>query len=114
MSDGGRELARLIEVGKGSLVLHVYVQPRSGRDAIAGRHDGALKVRVRAAPVDGAANDAVRDLLAAEIGIPRRCVDLVAGATSRKKRFRIEGMDAATLEARLLELLDGIPGQRLG
>jgi uncharacterized protein YggU (UPF0235/DUF167 family) len=56
----------------------------------------------------------VRDLLAAEIGIPRRSVDLVAGATSRRKRFRIEGMDAATLEARLVELLDGIPGQRLG
>ncbi|MCU1458956.1 MAG: hypothetical protein JWL73_3048 [Actinomycetia bacterium] len=108
------DLGRLIEPGIGSVVLHVHVQPRSGRDAIAGRHDGALKVRVRAAPVDGAANDAVGDLLAARIGVPRRCVELASGATSRKKRFRIDGLDAATLEARLVELLDGIPGQRLG
>jgi uncharacterized protein (TIGR00251 family) len=104
----------LIEAGDGWVVLHVHVQPRSGRDAIVGRHDGALKVRVRAAPVDGAANEAVRDLLADRIGVPRRSVELVAGAGSRKKRFRIEGIGTGALEARLIELLDGIPGQRLG
>jgi uncharacterized protein YggU (UPF0235/DUF167 family) len=89
-------------------VLDVRVTPRSGRDAIEGverRADGrtVLKARVRAAPVEGDANAALRRLIAKELGIAPRQVEFAAGATARLKRLRIAG-DAQTLDAMLERL----------
>jgi uncharacterized protein YggU (UPF0235/DUF167 family) len=83
-------------VGAGSVDLTVRLTPRAGRDAIEGievRADGrpVLKVRVRAAASEGEANAALIRLLAASIGIAPRHVTLVAGATARIKRLRIDG-----------------------
>lgn len=65
-------------------------------------HDGRLKVAVTAPPVDGEANAAVIELLAKELGIPRRQIEVIAGASSRRKTVRIECADAqARLEALL-------------
>ena len=79
-----------------------------GRDAIDGVDtlaDGRdiLKVRVRAAPSEGEANDALCRLLAKALGIPRRDVSLTAGATSRIKRLAVSG-DVPTLIAALEKL----------
>ncbi|ACL58537.1 DUF167 family protein [Methylobacterium nodulans] len=87
------------------LEVRVRATPRGGRDAIDGietRADGlsVLKVRVRAAPEDGAANTAIRDLLKTALGCPARAVRLTAGATARVKIFRIEG-DGEALARRL-------------
>ena len=89
------------------LELCVRVTPRGGRDAIDGLEvlsDGrrVLKVRVRAAPADGAANEAVRRLLARVLGLPASAVSLESGATARLKTFSIAGAAeplAATLAA---------------
>ena len=62
--------------------------------------DGALRVRVAAAPVDGAANGALGRLIAASLGVANGHVRIVAGMASRRKTVEVEGVDAAALEAR--------------
>ncbi len=81
------------------VVVALRVTPRSVRDAIEGVDDeGALRVRVTAAPADGAANKAVIKLLAKALGVPKSALTLVAGASSRHKRLRIEGMSAVAVQ----------------
>ncbi len=84
-----------------SVVIAVRVTPRSSGDAIEGVGvQGELRVRVTAPPADGAANQAVTKLLAKALGVPKGAVILVSGTSSRHKRFRIEGRDAASVEGR--------------
>ncbi|MBW3567906.1 MAG: DUF167 family protein [Proteobacteria bacterium] len=71
------------------VILDVYVQPRASRDAIVGIHDGALKIRITAAPVDGKANRYLQRFLAREFGVPAGSVSLLWGLTGRRKKFRI-------------------------
>ena len=83
----------------------VRLTPKGGRDAIDGLEilsDGraVLKVRVRAAPSEGEANEALCRLIAKSVGVPPRDVALVAGATARIKRLTISG-DGPTLMATL-------------
>lgn len=69
------------------------MQPRASRAGIAGwRPDGALGVRVTAAPVDGRANTAVALLLADALSVPASAVAIVRGATGRDKYVRVAGM----------------------
>jgi uncharacterized protein YggU (UPF0235/DUF167 family) len=89
----------------GGVALHVRLTPKGGRDAIDGIEtlaDGraVLKARVRAAPSEGEANDALIRLIAKALGVPPRDVTLAAGATARVKRLLIAG-DGPTLIARL-------------
>jgi hypothetical protein len=82
----------------------VRVTPKGGRDAIDGVEalsDGRpiLKVRVRAAPEDGAANEGVRRLVAKALGLPASAVTLEAGATARLKTFLIAGEGEALARA---------------
>ncbi len=68
--------------------LTIRITPRGGRDAVDGVDaDGRLRVRVAAPPVDGAANEALIRLLRRELGVGRRGVVLVGGATSREKQL---------------------------
>ncbi len=81
--------------------LSVRVTPRASRDGIDGFDpEGVLRVRVTAAPADGAANAAVVKLLARALGLPARDVVLVSGATARQKVFDIP-MDSAEARTRL-------------
>jgi uncharacterized protein len=87
------------------------VTPRGGRDGIDGIEtlaDGrsVLKLRVRAVAEGGEANRAVTELLAAALGVPKKSVRLVAGATSRLKQVVIDG-DAGKLEKALRVLTKG-------
>ena len=84
-----------------SAILAVHVTPRSARDEIVGWQDGAVRVRLRAAPVEGQANEALRRLLAKHLGLSRSSVELIGGATSRHKRVRIEGISADEVRSRL-------------
>jgi uncharacterized protein (TIGR00251 family) len=95
------------------VVLDVRVTPRGGRDAIEGverRADGraVLKARLRAPPVDGEANEALRRLVARALGVAPRQVDVAAGATGRVKRLQIAG-DARILNAVLEQLTKAGP-----
>ena len=81
--------------------LKVKVVPGASRDEIVGWLEDALKVRVSAPPERGKANAAVCKLLAKQLGLPKGAVTVVQGHGSAHKRLRIEGIDAATLKARL-------------
>ena len=78
----------------------IHLSPRGGLDRIEGVVDGALRVRVAAAPVDGAANDALVRLIAESLGIAPSRVRLVGGASNRRKLIEIEGVAPAELRSR--------------
>ncbi len=65
-----------------------------------GVESGVLRVRVAAAPADGAANEALCRLLARELGIPRSAVRVASGASSRMKSVEVDSVDGETLHAR--------------
>ena len=67
----------------------VRVVPRASHSEIAGEFEGALRVRLAAPPVDGAANRQLIKLLAKELKVPQNAVDIVAGSASRSKIVRI-------------------------
>ena len=89
--------------GAGHVEFSVHVRPRARRVSVGGEHAGALEVRVRAAPIDGAANTEVIALIAEALCVRRKDVELVSGATARRKRLRAHG-DARDLETRLRAL----------
>jgi uncharacterized protein YggU (UPF0235/DUF167 family) len=94
---------------QGGIALTVRLTPKGGRDAIDGIEqlsDGrsVLKARVRAAPSEGAANDALCRLIAKTLRVPPRDVVMSAGATARIKRLTISG-HGATLIAALEEIV---------
>ena len=82
--------------------LDVRVIPRAGRSGFGGLRDGALLVRLAAAPVDGAANDELIALLAKTLRIPKRDITIVSGERSRTKRVRIAGIDREQALAKLI------------
>jgi uncharacterized protein (TIGR00251 family) len=72
--------------------IEVRVIPRASRSAFAGERDGRLLVRLAAAPVEGAANDALVELCAQVFARPRRSIRIVAGEKSRSKRIAVDGI----------------------
>ncbi len=82
-------------------LLHVRVQPRARRSEVGGWRGTALLVSVTAAPSEGRANRAVADVLADTFGVPASSIELVRGATSRDKLFRVAALTLDDLRARL-------------
>lgn len=74
-----------------TLLLNVRVVPRASRSEVVGEFDGALRVRIAAAPVDGAANDELIKLLAKKFEVPRMAVRIIRGVSSRSKQVRVDG-----------------------
>lgn len=98
----------------GGIELLVRATPKGGRDALGGiaaLSDGreVLKVRVRAAPEDGAATAAVGRVIASALGVSASRVVLIAGATARVKTFRVEGDADALAEALVTAEPDAAP-----
>ena len=81
----------------GALTFKVRVVPRASRSEIVGEHDGALRVRIAAPPVDGAANDELVRLLARAFGVPRSAIDITAGHASKLKTVRVAGGQPSVL-----------------
>jgi uncharacterized protein (TIGR00251 family) len=77
------------------------VQPRASRTEVAGRQGDALKIRVTAPPVDGAANDALVRFLAERLEVSRSAVRLEAGATGRSKVVAVDGIGVEAASRRL-------------
>jgi uncharacterized protein (TIGR00251 family) len=92
------------------VTLAVRLTPKSSRDAVEAMETGAdgrthVKARVRALPAEGAANEALTKLVAKWIGVPRRDVSILSGATSRGKIVLVQG-DTKELTERLRSLLN--------
>ena len=83
------------------ITIDILVQPRASRAKIGPMHDGRIKIAVTAPPVDGEANAAVIELLAKQLGIARGSVEVIAGASSRRKTLKI----ANVTEQQIAELL---------
>lgn len=82
--------------------ISVRLQPRASRDELLGwNEEGTLRVRVKAPPVDGAANAALIQLLAKRLGVAKNRVTLIAGATARNKVVEIEGVTDEELRKEL-------------
>ncbi len=77
---------------EGGVRLHLHIQPRASITEIVGVHGDALKIRLAAPPVDGAANEALIRFLAERLGVPRSAVKLVAGASGRRKVVEVTGV----------------------
>jgi len=76
--------------------------PRAATTAVAGRHADAIKIRIAAPPVDGAANDELIRFLALRLGVPRSAISITAGESGRRKTVSISGIETAAA-IRLLE-----------
>ncbi len=86
-----------------SVIVDVHVMPNAARTQIQGLHDGALRVRLHAPPVDGKANLALQAWLAETLGVPKSAVALLRGASARRKQLRVAA--ASTGQARWHALL---------
>jgi uncharacterized protein len=93
-------LFKVTESG-GAVTFAVRVKPRASRDAIEGEHGEALSVRLTAPPVEGAANEALRKLLAKALGVSASSVEIVAGHSGRQKVVRVSGVSAAAISGLL-------------
>jgi uncharacterized protein (TIGR00251 family) len=80
-----------------ALVFMVRVVPRASRSSIMGEHDGALRVRLAAPPVDGAANEELMRVLARAFDVPARDVEITGGFASKLKQVRVMGATGARL-----------------
>ena len=96
MRQAGRHVLEYTEAD-GVLTFMVRVAARASKSMIAGEHAGALRVRVSAPPVEGAANAEVMRLLARELKVPVRAVEIASGHASKTKRVRVYGADVALL-----------------
>jgi uncharacterized protein (TIGR00251 family) len=81
----------------------VHVQPNASRSEIVGVHGDALKVRLAAPPVDGAANDALVALLSNALACPRGAIRITHGALTRRKTVEVVGCDVQAIVALLYD-----------
>ena len=88
---------------KPKAIIVIHVVPRANRTELAGKRGDALRLRVAAPPVDGAANEELVRFLAMQLGVTRSAVTIARGHTSRSKMVTIEGMTTAAALARLQE-----------
>src|SRR6185437_8099206 len=95
----GPDRADTLSRSSGTVRFEVRVQPRASRTELAGMHGGALKIRIAAPPVDDAANRALVEFLAECLGLAKRAVRIVAGASSRTKILEADGVTPAQIAA---------------
>ncbi|MCD6320129.1 MAG: YggU family protein [Candidatus Desulfofervidaceae bacterium] len=88
---------------KDGVILQVKVQPKAKKDEIVGLEGQALKIKVKAPPEKGKANQACIELLASFLGIPKTRIKLLRGETSRQKVFSLLGLKAAEIKEHLGE-----------
>jgi len=81
--------------------LNVHIQPGASNSEIAGLHGDAIKIRIQARPVDGAANIALTEFVATCLGVPRKAVKILRGEKSRQKTVWV-AVQADEVERRLM------------
>jgi hypothetical protein len=86
------------EAGPSSVTLVIHVQPRASRTEVAGPHGDAVRIRLQAPPVDGAANEELVRFLAERLDVSRGAVRIVSGETGRRKRVEVTGAPPDAME----------------
>lgn len=86
---------------KNGLILKLKVMPGAKKNEITGIWQDSLKIRVTAQAKAGKANKACIGLLAKELGIPKRNINIIRGHTSREKQVSVYGLDRDGLLTRL-------------
>ena len=81
--------------------VNVHIQPGASKSEIAGMHGDAIKIRIKARPVEGAANAALIEFIATNLGVTRKAVKIVRGEKSRQKTVLI-AVQADEVERRLM------------
>jgi uncharacterized protein (TIGR00251 family) len=84
-------------IREGHFIVKVRVVPRASRSEIVGEHDGALRIRIAAPPVDDAANEELIRLLARTFKVSRSAVSIISGHTAKVKLVQIAGGSPALL-----------------
>ena len=92
----------IVRDSKDGAVLTVHVQPKAAHTACVGIHGEALKIRISAPPVGGAANRELIRFLASELSLPTAAVHIESREGSRYKRVRLEGTTAHEVMTRLM------------
>lgn len=87
------------------LVLDLSISPNAKRTEVVGWHDGALRLRVAAPPVEGAANDAIRRWLATTLALPQADVELLRGTTGRRKQWALNTPDLARISGWISDMV---------
>ena len=98
MSDNFASFVQDVDDG---CTLSVRVHPGARRNDVTGLHAGSVKISITTPPTDGRANEALIELLADLLRVPRARVSIVSGAASRMKLLRITGKSAAEVQAAL-------------
>ena len=98
----------ILEPVSGGVRLRLHIQPGAARTGVAGIHGTALKIRISAPPVDGAANRELVRFLAEVLAVPARHVEVVSGQSGRRKTAVIRGI-TAVVAARQLGLVADAP-----
>lgn len=83
----------------GSLWLSVYVQPGASKSEIVGPHGDSLKIRIKAPPVEGKANEALQEFLSQQLKISKRSIQVIKGELQRNKVVRIEGVSLEDIKS---------------
>ena len=96
-----REIQFKISNAEGGAAFPVRVVPRASINEISGRHGDAIKIRLTAPPVEGAANQALIDFLAEVLGVRTKQIEILSGHASRNKIVCVVGLMPQELEARL-------------
>jgi hypothetical protein len=93
--------ALIVQDTRDGVILSIHVQPKASTTECVGIHGDALKIRVAAPPVDGAANDELIRFLARQLSIPSTSVRIHSGAGGRHKRVFVKGVTAQLVMARM-------------
>jgi len=94
--DAGDARWPCLRVTSEGVVLDLSVVPGAKRTEAVGLHDGALRLRLAAPPIEGRANEALAAWLADQLGVPRKSIELLRGASSRRKQVALP-LDAAAV-----------------
>ena len=88
----------MIEVIKGGVRLHLFIQPKASKNEVIGEHNGELKIKIKSPPVDGKANECVVEFMSQLFSCPKRDISIIRGEISRHKTVEILGIDAETAQ----------------
>jgi hypothetical protein len=96
-----RKIEFRISSAERGAAFRVRVVPRASKNEISGRHEDAIKIRLTAPPVEGAANEALIAFLAEVLGVGKNKIDILSGHTSRDKMVCVVGLTPQEVEERL-------------